>query len=111
MPLLSKAQLDGYLKRIGITDADAQALEPTLGTLQHIHRAHASSIPFETLSMSYEPAVQQWQGVPTSLDDVYTKLVRTASCVVLITPRLRWRTTLYAGLSFIKPSSLFHVHE
>lgn len=76
MPLLSKAQLDGYLKRLGITDADAQALEPTLGTLQHIHRAHASSIPFETLSMSYEPAVQQWQGVPKSLDDVYTKLVR-----------------------------------
>lgn len=79
MPLLSRPQLEGYLERIGL-QCDASTLQPTLGTLQLVHRAHACEIPFENLSMCYQPAVQQWQGVPTAMDDVYTKLVSGTRC-------------------------------
>jgi N-hydroxyarylamine O-acetyltransferase len=73
---LSAGDLDRYLTRIGLDPAtvrDASADHELLTTLQ---RAHATSVPFETLSITGDP-FGQWDGsgVTLTVPDLFEKIV------------------------------------
>lgn len=63
---MSGLDLAAYFRRIGFTGA----VSADLATLQALHFAHATAIPFENL------AIQMGEGVPLDLDALQDKLVR-----------------------------------
>src|SRR5699024_6440565 len=61
-----RLDIDAYLQRIGYDGP----LEPTEATLYALHRAHASTIPFENLD------ILLGRGISLEMDDIQDKLVR-----------------------------------
>lgn len=58
--------MDAYLERIGYDGS----LDPTVETLRALHRAHATTIPFENLDIILG------HGISLDLDDLQDKLIR-----------------------------------
>lgn len=71
MAALTTPFLERYLERVGHAGA---ALQPTLSTLSRLHYAHATTIPFENLSLQNDRAARQ-HGISVDLSAVYKKLV------------------------------------
>ena len=71
MAAITTPYLERYLERVGHGGAH---LPPTLPTLARLHYAHATTIPFENLSLKLDKAARQ-HGVSIDLPAVYKKLV------------------------------------
>lgn len=67
--MTSGLDLDAYLARIGYTD-EVGALDPTVGTLTAVHRAHVLSIPFENLDILLGRPIR------LDLESLQAKLIR-----------------------------------
>lgn len=65
---------DRYLDRLGLDSADGTP--PTCETVARLQRAHVTSVPFETLSITGDPSGERFgEGVSLALPDLYEKLV------------------------------------
>jgi N-hydroxyarylamine O-acetyltransferase len=65
---------DRYLARLSVDPGDAA--DPTYRTLARLHRAHVTSVPFETLSITGDPyGGPAGEGVDLSIPALYEKLV------------------------------------
>lgn len=72
MAAITTPYLDKYLERVG--QHSGASLPPTLSTLARLHYAHATTIPFENLSLKLDVAARQ-HGINIDLAAVYKKLV------------------------------------
>ena len=65
---------DRYLARIGLEPSDVRP--PDHDALARLQRAHVTSVPFETLSITGDPhGDRDGEGVSLALSDLYAKLV------------------------------------
>lgn len=65
---------DRYLARIGVPSEEVE--EPDRTTLERLQRAHVTTVPFETLSVTGDPyGDQEGEGVTLSLPHLYEKVV------------------------------------
>lgn len=63
-----------YLERIGLDPEPVHS--PDQVTLEHLQRAHVTTVPFETLAVTGDPhGDREGEGVTLSLPDLYAKLV------------------------------------
>ena len=60
MATLDWRQLQQNLDRVGLLNVLAATAPPTLQTLQQLHAAHTTTIPFENLSLHGYPQVHDW---------------------------------------------------
>ncbi|KAI7845893.1 hypothetical protein COHA_000626 [Chlorella ohadii] len=72
MAAITTPYLDKYLERVG--QHSGAGLPPSLSTLARLHYAHATTIPFENLSLKLDVAARQ-HGINIDLAAVYKKLV------------------------------------
>ncbi len=73
---LSPADIDRSLARIGLSPAPTRNLPRDHDTLERLQRAHLTSVPFETLSITGDP-FGEWtgSGVTLSTDALFEKIV------------------------------------
>lgn len=65
---------DAYLSRIGLDPAAVRS--PDFETLERLQRAHVTTVPFETLSITGDPfGDREGEGVSLFLPDLYEKIV------------------------------------
>ncbi|MFB6176807.1 MAG: arylamine N-acetyltransferase [Halobaculum sp.] len=73
---LSAAEIDRYLARIGLSPAAIRDAPRDRDTLERLQRAHLTSVPFETFSITGDP-FGEWDGpgVTLSTDALFEKIV------------------------------------
>ncbi|KAI8821488.1 uncharacterized protein EV422DRAFT_567223 [Fimicolochytrium jonesii] len=79
---LTTEQLTAYLARLRLPPTTSLLLPPDLPTLSLLHKAHYFSIPFETLSLHFDPHGGVETGrdhtrppISPNLNDIYDKIV------------------------------------